>query len=200
MLPSCLPARTFIPPPRPRPVETGGRRSRNNRLRQRPLTRCQRRLTVRGVARAFRPAPAARTKPRGRRSRARLRGPQNEIYGCSPAPGQRRKGVGFVVPSCALATGATSDVPHSPRPVAAGAFRPRGRGAFDIARSAEPDAKNSVGTWRHDFALLARRRTKTVEWVRIRPFPRAFGALGLTSRAFRGVAVQPLRSGGGDRE
>jgi len=139
MLPSCLPARTFIPPPRPRPVETGGRRSRNNRLRQRPLTRCQRRLTVRGVARAFRPAPAARTKPRGRRSRARLRGPQNEIYGCSPAPGQRRKGVGFVVPSCAPGDGS-----HERRRTT---FR-TARGQLPQVRSAPAAAARSISRGR----------------------------------------------------
>ena len=101
--------RTFLPPPRPRRVETGGRRSRT-RLRRRqnaplPVPGQQpgvkhemRRQHVDLVAPGFAPAlgrsaaaAAARSKPRGRRSRTRF-ATTERIPRCSSVPGQQPGG------------------------------------------------------------------------------------------------------------
>jgi len=71
------------------------------------------------------------SRPRGRRSRTRLRRRQNELYDCSPVPGQRRKGGtkhdatsgGAVVPSCAPAHGRSAAAAAARRNRAGGGAR-----------------------------------------------------------------------------
>jgi len=122
--PSCT--RTGVPPPRPlvrieaaRPAEPDAfapkteralrllpcsRPTPEGRHETRRYQRGRRRAELRAGARAFRRRGRGASKPRGRRSQTRLRGPMNELNGCCTEQALRRElrrqYVGSVVPSC----------------------------------------------------------------------------------------------------